>query len=550
MFNDEFYRFELVKDGWQVLDQFNFILPPQEMSYQGGYRGTLVKTFGGTHIDLDRMDNVQITITGTTGGARVRQGWGKRLAQGSGVDMLKYFRDNIWRYPEHQRYSKYKEKLLVRFWDIELGESYWVYITNFTYRKSREKPVGGWYDFTINMTTVDPPTSLLEAGRFFQALRNYKDRIRGALTGLQEAVDELDAAAQKVSEYLDAGLGFADTSFELMTTTYAEVALVLTFLSDTTTDIFDRVRKSLPRLQSFAESLASVADESRFIFEGEYAESLEKRWNDLATTTSKTIFDFRQAVQTNQRVTEVGTITAVREAAAGTSSDDSADFGTFTSVYAREGGDVTEEDSALGDTGDRRWQRPSHYLTIVVQQGQTLADIAEAHYGDAQLVSSIVEYNELETSDLESGQKIRVPLFQEEASLFDNLVFDRSGEQYGKDVALDHQGYLLVSSTGALAATNGIETIRQTLQNALRFATGDLKSDKNFGFPKESTIGMPGTANARALVVARVQDLIEQDPRVTEFVPTEASIDNDVINVGGETVLAEGLTQHLTFYLK
>jgi LysM repeat protein len=365
-------------------------------------------------------------------------------------------------------------------------------------------------------------------------------------------VDLLDGLVQGIQTFIDAGLGAIESTITLMQTMIDEVSLSISFLTDAPGDTLDRVRRSLGPLQDFADSLQDIHDQGRFIFEGEYAESLEKQWDDLGTAVRKTILDFEQVGHTNQRLdpTDREVIAASADQVAGSADDKSSDYSQDTTIYSKEDGDTTEEDSHGGGTGDRRWQRPVYNYYITIVQGQTLSDIAEIYYGDRQKVAALAELNDLATSELEAGQRIRVPLAQEDSPLYNNMVFDRKGDQYGRDMAFDHNGFIKPSATGALAVTTGINTLKQTLQNRLKFTTGDLRSNKSFGFPSEATIGMPATSNAIDLIAARVRATIEGDPRVTEFVPTEVRTDKDTIWVSGTAVLAEGLTDNMTFYVK
>jgi len=545
MFGDSFYRFELVRDGWLVQDQFNFVLPPIDMATQGTYRGAIVKTFGGTHVDVVRMDNLTMTIQGTTGGPKIRRDWGKRLPEGNGVDMLKYFRDNIWRYPEHPRYGKIKDKLTVRFWDIELEESYWVHITNFQYRKSKDKPVGGWYDFTITMSTIDPPTNmLLDAFAFLKALKDFKDAIQGVLNAIQDTIDLLDALLQVGMAFVEAGVGFATACMDLASATFAEMGRVLTMVRTTTQDLFDVARQAVSSLDNLATSMRTLREEGRITFGGEFGDSCEKNWNDLATYARQTVLNFRQTTQTNRRLdSTTGSSTTVTPATTTAGLTSRTDLDTQrVNQYPGSQGNVVGEADAPPDGLERAWQRASHTVEHTVQLGETLSDIAEEFYGDSRYTGPLIEYNELTTADLPAGQKLRVPLYQENAPLFNNLVFDRAGDQYGKDLLLSPPGFLAVSSQGTLAITKAALTVEQALQNRLSFVTGDLRSNKQFGFPVEATVGRPSTVEAQKLVRSKVRMLIEEDPRVESFEPLQILVDKDVIQIDGTVFLAEGLS--------
>jgi len=571
----EFYRFELVRGGL-ILDQFNFVVPPQEMQYQGKYRGTVYKTFGGTHVDLQGMDNIKITLSGTTGGPRARRRWGRQLLAGDGLDALKYFRDRIWRYPENPRYVGNFEDLAVRFWDIELGESYWVFIDNFTFKKSKARPVGGWYDFTIAMTATDPPEEKQKLGKYFQALKKYRQAMQGALLGVQDTIDELRGYVDKGLEYVDATLGFVDVSIEFLTGILDQATDILTILEDTTLALLDRARQTVNLLSDTAEAVdRMVAAGETFggFFEGEFGESVEKTFNDLKTACEQLRLDFEQALETNRRLEAPGEeapfiyaneaqraqdaendviLEQSRESAAQATDDTEDSQAILVATYPKEDGTTTASDVAPGSTGDPPWTRANRVLLVIAGDGTTLTDLSIEYYGTIDGAEAIAAFNNLTTSDLEPGQVVRVPTYVDQASLEDNLVLDRSGDQYGQDIRLHHSSpaTLVVASTGDLAVTSEAQTIMQALQNRVTASTGDLRSDNNYGFPRESTIGEPGITEARALFAARVREMVEADPRVDEAEILGVTISSDTFEMQTRVRLADGLESDTTLYVR
>ena len=541
------YRLELVR-GNTVLDSFNFATSLQSIGYDGKYRDAIYKTFGGTKLDIQGMDNTIIKIAGTFAGRRKRMGWGRFAGMLDNYGALKYLRDNIWKYPENPKYKGVWDKLQVRFYDIDLKESQFVHINNVSFSRAKDKPF--WVDFSVGLTTM-PKLSSVPTDRLAKALQKYKDWLGGKVNTVQMYMEMVQGGLDTVRSVTDTVLGFSDATVGAISSVTASVEGAFNSLITLPGDLTSRMTDTIETFRDAGDQLGFiVANDIGLLTEyGPYMTSLLL---DLQQSLVLTGEAWTKAVSKENlksiynKTTLLGTkgdsssgSSGGSDIPGGSGSSASYDAGNGSAFNDDEGGATTENEPTAPPT-DLTGFVPESTEVVTLTGDTTLTQFAIQTYGDETMVPVLMELNGLDTVFLPAGTELVVPKYSTTPVISDNLVISSTPDLLGTDVALDLTGELVASSSGDLSTVSGVENVTNVINNIYRQDEGNLLSDPSFGFSKEETIGNAGTEELASLLEVKLRDTLLQDPRIRSVEDMTFAYSKDIIRVGGRLVLENG----------
>ena len=512
---NSFFRFELVKkDSGVPLDVVNLVISPYTLGYDGRYRDSVIKTFGGTHIDLAGMDNDVIKISGTFSGKRMRVGWSKSgFGMLDAVGALKHLRDDLWKYPDNPKYSLNWKDLRVKFYDVGLGEMRWVHINTVSFTRDKSQPY--WYNYSIQLTDIGEPDKLAVDNDLTKALAAYKQKIQGVLNVVQQAADEIYNAVAEVEQYADTALGFVDTTAQA-------IVVVATTISSVFDTVFGFPERFIERLGETITQLSDVAEAIDILVNSvpttlEYGASLVHSMEELSENTKEMVRAFKQIRKRSDTAVVVA--------------------GTLD-----KGLDVTDIGFAVGGTAK------DSMVSVVVKEGQTLSEIAIQLYGDESRANELAVINELESSFVPEGTIIKVLIYSEQSEIEGNLVINDDGDEYGKDISLSVNGDAESGASGDFVIIGGQDNIEQLVRSIFKINLGSYVSDSSFGFD-QSLIGGAGSANTIELIQVKLAEALKKDPRIAVVKGLTAIIKGDIFQASG-TVLLHNKLRPVPFSLE
>lgn len=502
MLKNSFYRFELVR-GSRVIDAFNLVLPPQTLSYDGGYRDNVQKTFGGTHLDIMGMDNEVIKLSGTVGGRRNRSGWSNITAtELTGVEALKYFRDNIWRYPANSRYKMFWRELTVKFYDIDLDDVRWVNIDSVSI--SRDKSAPFWYNFAITLIDIGEPSKIQNVtNKLQETLSNYKNKLQGIMNTAQEIQDKILGPVELAESYVDTALGFSDETVRLGTALIAQTRSVFNTILTIPERLGSRIGDSIVEVANLVLQIAGfVTEDVRFV--GEYGKYLQSVWEDIGQDALVLNNAFKQ-------MQKKSTVDAVKSGEL---------------QYLSDSVQQSTIDQIINTTRQ-----------VVVQGDKTVEQLANELYNDAAMADVIMELNGLESIFIPNGTILQIPVYEEQDLIPDNLVISQTNEPLGSDVQLDEvSNSIIPSASGDLSLVGNVDNISQLVRDILRTDIGTVLSDPTFGFQRD-LLGGGLTENASKLVGVKIKEALLRDPRIADIADFEYRIDKSAAYVQGRIIL-------------
>lgn len=527
----QIYRFELVKGRSFVLDTFNLVLPPQTLSYDGRYRDSVMKTFEGTHVDVQGMDNEVIKLSGTVGGKRARRGWGKsKGTELTNVAAIKYFRDKIWKYPDNPKYRRFWKQLHIKFYDIDLSEVRWVHIDNVVLTRDKAQPF--WWFYSISMIDTGEPRFDTPSFGLFNTLAEYKQKLQGVVDAVQELTDKVVAFTDLVDAYADTAFGFADATVQAVTNVTTSLRELSNAIINAPERLLERLNDTITGFRDAADELdLLIVDNSHFNGKeyGEYLRSLLEETRENARLTAR---EFAQIGARNQSE-------AVQQGILNTSvPDEEPDVVDQppTPIVTKSTQKFVPQPVAIVDG-----QQDSVEQHVVVE-GETLEKIALELYGNADMAQVLAALNNLQGSFLSVGTVLLCPVYREQSEIPDNLVIAEDGNDFGRDVGLTEQGMLQVSSTGDLLTVTGWTNIVLVVRNILARLPGTLPSNELFGFDVEQVVGAAGTGDLYGLIEVKIREALLQDPRIADIAEFEYRVEKDAVRVSGKIVMQNGMS--------
>ena len=496
------WLFEVVDRTSQEIEaSFTLVIPPQGVRVREGHRVSTTKTFNNVIIDDYGADNLELTIRGISGTARVfptfRTRGGtvssasasqiasqlERSAPTTGYnqrDAFYTFRNEIMRYKDN--YTDFGNKEL-RVYDLGDEEAYRCVLLDFTLDRSEDNPFR--YPFVINLFV------------YYRLDSKQAAKAQPVVIG-KDPTDVLSRVDSALSGLTNALQAFRDVNRSI------HVAAM--------------------NARMLAARLATVATSTIAIMETPL---------DMA----KHLFDLLQDVgwQLN-RVRTRGAITLMRystsmELIQSMMRDTLALYGSLLSRGTRASRDdikpVNLGASAASTVIDGMVSQPEvlrerfTYNTLreyTVKAGDTLQSIAADQMGDSNLWFYIASVNDIPSNiALEIGSTIYLPVLSDLSSSEPNVFIlseDPTRDPFGTDIRLAPNGDFAVSDGGDLATISGIENLKQAVNNILMTRAGSIIKQSAYGI--SAVLGMAGQDLAYSYLRMSISNALLQDPRITD----------------------------------
>jgi len=189
------------------------------------------------------------------------------------------------------------------------------------------------------------------------------------------------------------------------------------------------------------------------------------------------------------------------------------------------------------------------HRNVQTQRGDTLARIALRELGDASRWYELANINGLKppyivdspTNDnsqigdgvLLTGSEIRIPSSNPIASAVTDpdIVF-------GTDVQLNRGA--LVSESGDLALTSGVDNLKQAINHVLRTDPGELVYHARYGCSVRALVGDGNTALSGDIAPAFVKRSLLADSRISSVPQATVRIEGDALVIECEAITVDG----------
>ena len=132
-------------------------------------------------------------------------------------------------------------------------------------------------------------------------------------------------------------------------------------------------------------------------------------------------------------------------------------------------------------------------------------------------------------SDLRPGDIIRLPITTRNRRMTNNLIFARREDRdnYGRDILLTDDGYIVPSNTGDYALTTGAENLSQAVLSRLRESVARRIRVNAYGI--RTNISDP--AAGVAYIISSIELTVNSDPRVASVDDIHFQSRGDYLNV-------------------
>lgn len=504
------WLFEILNTKNSQIDRsFTLILPPQNYSIKEKQRVSITKTFGNAFIDDYGPDNLEITIKGISGTARVFPTYTSTGTAVTGVPSLTAvtaqeagatqgytgrmaffkFRDDIMRYKDRANYEN-KE---LRVYDLYDGQAYKCALLEFTLDRTNDLPFR--YPFTISLFVyerLDRGVARAAPIKIWEDPYTLLDRLDNAMVWLTDAateVREIRRSFAKINNMLVLLRGKFNTYFNDATSI---VTLPL-----------DLIGAMLQALLTLAGIIADARDTAKY---------LPSRIAAIAQSNAASIQSTLRLFGYTVTAEVGGTISAAVDAS--------------TREYA------TDTPASEAQEVLTRVDRYTYnaFTPYVVKGGDTLQSIAQDQLGDEALWPHVASVNDVEDNeDLTAGMMLVIPVTSTATSNKDDYILteDRARDPYGADIAINTDGSLAVTDNGDLATLTGMQVILQAIDIALSTPAGALIKQSAYGLIV--SVGQPGVSMAVRYLRMNIKSTLLQDPRIE-------SVDNLIIDIKGDAI--------------
>jgi hypothetical protein len=564
----EFYG----EDGVSVEDTFTFSLPPESEELSYSQRKSETKTFGGLHVDDYGIDAVKIALSGSTVNQAMklirRPGQGDKWL--TGEEEIYYLRDLLKKYKtgkanikkkiilfdlsKSNRLLEFKGKLSKNVESKDLVEpgiikNYWrVFPGEFKIRRASDRPFA--YKYTIEFTGISEAD-----GEEFNSHGKPPELSVGTLGLLQSMMNsllEVLAFIDKINGYINDVLAMIDEVSNLINTLgnvmkYAASAIgnvmdsigaAITGLMDSVTNLIDGVHTiiALPRtIQMKAVNIGlEVYNAAKRLADA--TGSLKKEWNDMFGEDK--YWDIPPEVLERFGMTGAEFVDSIA-----TMLEDAQDIADEI-VTAAKSDEIPEVIAGNPDpqTGEQRLVLAFGYSTVILKSTDSLESLAAKYYGSPDNAIDVATYNGVASIDeLEPGSAIKIPILQKTRRNSNNRIYARPGDcdNYGRDIALDDEGYLQASPGGDYKLADGAGNLSQAVLLRLRESVNKRVRQSAYGI--RTNISDP-TAGV-AYILSSIDLTLRGEPRIksVENIRFTGSGDNlnitvdytDINNAGG-----------------
>lgn len=509
---EEIYKksilFEVInKNNNKLTEAFTMTIPPDSIEYTQKQRNSRKKTFGGVFEDDYGLDNLEIKISGNTGGVDSRTCYRSSLQdkEYTGKETALNFFDKIIKYKknvdgEFADYElRYYDLSLIEINDVTEKQKYklptdslgWV-VSLDDYKMSRNKDKPLFWNYTVDLFVLS------ELGKA-RALKGIKPEIpkrknlKDALLAVRSKMNDINTILGKIKSMeskMNEGFALAD-SFEGQLDSY------LTQVSDIAQAPARAYRQTLrlatyptafakKLFSSFKETVTSyqdliVATPDLFEATGEqvYLETTDLMTQTISLMTTLVAFGKTKQAQIPEvlEITPLGADSSAKEEETKT-----------IEIYG------TRLEIATGST--------------------TFEKLAVKNFNDPSLGRLIADFNQASDDDISAGDFIKIPVLSEMEVDNENRIFSLNDKEFmGIDIKLRKDFSVALSENGDYALAQGNTTLVQSVNLRLNEQLGKRVRLVLYGLRNQ--VGGPLTLRAPIVyLLANIVDTVVQDPRI------------------------------------
>jgi hypothetical protein len=561
--NRQLYKKSYLIEFWSTSefepdDVFTFSIPPESEELTYTQRRTETKTFGGLHVDDYGIDAVKIVLSGSTVNQSLKLIYrgGKSSKWLSGEEEIYYLRDLIMKHKSiNNLIGKEKKEKKIIIYDLSKTvyfktkegfstpvKNYWqAFPGDFKIRRASDKPFT--YKYSFEFTGIP-----LEEGKEFNSHGDGKPPgleegklglIQRAMNGLIAVMDFVDGINGKVNNVLDK-VNQVSKLLKLLgnVTSYSTNTLSgiidsagdsVVGLTDGTTNIVNGTNSviSLPRTvqlkalnvgleiqnatNGLMKAVADLVEDVRGMFEpgGDYWEIPKEVLDQYAVNSG----EFQDSI--NRMLNEAENASCELAAAAKSSVVPEVTVGNPDPI-----------------TGEQRIVLSYGSTGIILKDTDSLESLATEYMGGPDKAIDIATYNGVASlSDLEPGAIILIPITRRTAEITNNLIYARreNRENYGRDILLTDDGYIVASSSGDYELSEGTKNLSQAI--LLRLRERVKRRIRLIAYGIKTNVSAP-TAGV-AYVISSIDLTVNGDPRVAsvEDIQFRGQGDQLIVNV-------------------
>ena len=537
--------FEIVNKNtpWEIIDAFTLSIPPEGIEISEPQRISRTKTFGGLFEEDYGSEAAKITITGNTGGTKIRKiyrrGMGDELMDGKTA--IYAFRDRIVRYKTNTKYKDYYNYEL-RMYDLSsipseriidengaivgiTADGWVVSLDSFRISRSKERPT--FYSYTIELTGIRPLGRYIkkETGQAIPVLsRNQLLSLISNIQGMLNSLKNMFASVRRIANEIDGAIESANSVYDQILSYVQQTGTLIRYPASACKRLLSLVRNVCNLLDP--ANLESIMGDYWDDFVGDWEEVLDQANNLLSGTAMLVAYGKTQDAASSEVVNIKELLSSVQN--------------MLRSVQ-----DVQENRDIKSNTVS-----VYGYTTVIIKSTDTLEKLANQFYGNPSYAQLIALYNNLSGDDelkTRIGKTIAIPALIPSASNKENQVYDLDlNNPYGDDIKIDADGNVLVGEHGDFMIVSNVENVIQAINNRLSEELGNRVRLTAYGLL--TTVGSSFRNNAPVVyLVSNLKDTVVQDPRISRIgsVSLRGEADKlyyalDVELVGGKTITVKG----------
>ena len=515
----EFYD----QDSNKPADVFTFSVPPESEELTYPQRKTETKTFGGLHVDEYGTHEVKISLSGSTINQSLKRiykgGFGKDQYL-SGEAEIYHFRDLILKYKSVDQLKDNKNAKVIiydlsKFSMLRLGtiDNYWqAFLGDFKIRRASDRPF--CYKYTLEFTGVPPYSTKYSLG-FDSKILDKLLKILNALKAVLNFMNQIEGLIDDVLGYVRLVSDLLNLLGDIMTYPSNIISSIMTSIGDVTVGLIDGTTSivggvnsivSLPRtvqlkalsigldIQNATNRLVQASDALSASCHGLFDSEYYKIPQEVLRQYGLEDEEFKD--QITDSLNEI-------ESLAG-------ELATF--AKSSEIPDVTVG-NPNPETGEPQVVLSYGHTSVMLRDTDSLESLAAKYMGSPDRAIDIASFNGVASlSDLKPGDVVRIPITKRTGKMTNNLIFARREDRdnYGRDIMLTDEGYIVASNTGDYELTSGVNNLSQG--TLLRLKESNAKRIRINTYGIRNNISDP-TAGI-AYIISSIKLTVENDPRV------------------------------------
>lgn len=552
------YFIEIIeRESEKLIKSFAFSLPPESVRIEIPQRVNITKTFGGVFVDDYGVDNAQISISGTTGNSQLKEVYVSGSTDTmTGKAEAFYVLEEILQYrSKSPDYDKYE----MRLFDLSsvlvsknvsdtnmqtLAINGWIVILkDGEISRSKDKPL--FYNYSLQFVAISP----LGVKKKFR-----KDTASKQNVGLpggklkyateEDIVKEVDTIKKKSFSLKKALAGYNNVLKEIRK------------VEDKTNEIEAKARKYYQTVRGYISrtmgAVNSVFEIAKFPYD--LAKDLIGACRGLRSQVESIIPSIKESF--TDLATKYGSITDmlkdlfdIEESAANIEAMGKTEGVTPEIVIVPPGtpGAIPAYDADNPSAVSDSWiLRVYGSAEIVATAGTRLDQLALQYYGSADYAALIAIYNGIDSySEIEVGQKIKIPYLSYADSLRENEVYEKNNP-YGTDISLDENNDLNLGEFQDFAARSAMDNIMQAVNLRLSEYIGSRVRLRAYGIKVD---GGGFDSYSVGVLITSIRDTLVQDPRIVSVSNFSARANADKLELLFSVQLSGGDSASFTMAL-